>query len=68
MVEAGMEVLIIKVASMGLRPSKHLGMRLEEVYPEMKRLVKLPSLSLFISNRNKSIIPMFAVKEENLRV
>jgi len=39
MIESGMEVMIIKVASMGLLPSKHLGMRLDEVYPEMKRLV-----------------------------
>ena len=40
-----MEVLIIKVASMGLKPMKHLGMRLSEIFPVMLRLVNLFSLN-----------------------
>ena len=41
--DVGMEVLIIKVSSMGLWPDKHLGMRLYEIWPEMLRLVPDPS-------------------------
>ena len=37
------EAILIKVSSMGLRPDKHLGMRLNEIYPEMLKLVRLSS-------------------------
>ena len=68
MIESEMEVLIIKVASMGLLPSKHLGMRLNEIFPEMKRLVKIIFNILLKLYRKKNIRQMFVEKEENLKV
>lgn len=41
-----MEVLIIKVASMGLEPKKHLGMRLTEIFPVVRRLVNFQFFSI----------------------
>ena len=39
MLQAGVSAVIIKVACLGLKPTKHLGRSLEEVYPYLCELV-----------------------------
>ena len=41
MLEAGISAVIIKVACLGLKPAKHLGRSLEEVYPHLCDLVSI---------------------------
>ena len=39
MLQAGVSAVVIKVACLGLKPTKHLGRSLEEVYPYLCELV-----------------------------
>lgn len=40
MIESGVEAILVKVASIGLMPRKHLGRTLEELQQELLVLVK----------------------------
>lgn len=46
MIDSGIEAIIIKVAAMGLLPSKHLGLRLDEIYPHMVEMEKKYGLNV----------------------
>lgn len=48
MISSGMEAILIKVASMGLSPEKHLGRTIKELLPELRRLVC--AIQLFVDS------------------
>mgnify|MGYP003729809057 CR=1 FL=1 len=39
MIDGGIEAVVIKVAALGLDPSVHLGMRLQEIQPHLIKMV-----------------------------
>ena len=39
MIDSGVEAVVIKVAALGLDPTKHLGMRLVEIQPHLLKMV-----------------------------
>lgn len=39
MIDGGVEAVVIKVAALGLDPSKHLGMKLQEIQPHLVKMV-----------------------------
>lgn len=41
MIDGGLEAVVIKVAALGLDPSKHLGMRLQEIQPHLLKMVNI---------------------------
>lgn len=41
MIDGGLEAVVIKVAALGLHPSKHLGMRLQEIQPHLLKMVNI---------------------------
>lgn len=41
MIDSGVEAVVIKVAALGLHPSKHLGMRLQEIQPHLIKMVNI---------------------------
>ncbi len=55
MIDCGVDAIVIKVAALGLDPSKHLGMRLQEIQPHLLQMVNavLFFLSLFIVFRSR---------------
>ena len=56
MLQAGVSTVIIKVACLGLKPAKHLGRSLEEVYPYLCELVCVSHrLILYICLRSVEI-------------
>lgn len=51
MLQAGVSAVIIKVACLGLKPAKHLGRSLEEVYPYLCELVCVTHILYMHRNR-----------------
>ena len=48
MIDGGLEAVVIKVAALGLDPSKHLGMRLQEIQPHLLKMVNIGEGNLII--------------------
>lgn len=47
MIDCNIEAIVIKVAALGLDPTKHLGLRIDKLMPHLVKMVKIKILITF---------------------